>query len=157
MPAPIQIRTATPQDAEVIVRFNALMAEETEARALDPARLRPGVASVLANAASGVYFVAVSGAEVIGQVLITYEWSDWRNANFWWLQSVYVQKAFRGQGVFKALFRHVRALASDRKDVCGFRLYVDSRNSTAKAAYERLGLHATLYEVLELAFDAQAR
>jgi len=129
---------------------------ETEQRRLDPDRVRAGVAALLADAAKGIYFVAeteVNGAPaVVGQLLITYEWSDWRNGNFWWIQSVYVAGDSRSQGVFRALFEHVRALATARPDVCGLRLYMDAHNGRARQAYERLGWERTSYEVFEIDF-----
>ena len=90
--------------------------------------------------------------EVVGQLLITYEWSDWRNGNFWWIQSVYVKEALRGRGVFRALFAHVEKLAKARKDVCGLRLYMDTHNAPARKTYERLGLKRTNYELFEMDF-----
>jgi GNAT superfamily N-acetyltransferase len=89
---------------------------------------------------------------IVGQVLITYEWSDWRNGNFWWIQSVYVAEKFRGQGIFRALFNHVDALAKARTDVCGLRLYVDAHNASARKTYERLGMKRTNYELFETDF-----
>ena len=89
---------------------------------------------------------------ITGQLMLTYEWSDWRNGNFWWIQSVYVAEAFRGNGIFRALFRHVQALARARPDVCGLRLYMDAHNNRARQAYERLGLKLTNYELFEMDF-----
>ena len=110
----------------------------------------------MADIGKGIYFVAETlskGApEIVGQTLITYEWSDWRNGNFWWIQSVYVVEEFRGQGIFRALYHHVYGLAKARKDVCGLRLYVDEHNDGARQVYERLGLRPTNYEVLETDF-----
>ncbi|MBU6401426.1 MAG: GNAT family N-acetyltransferase [Verrucomicrobia bacterium] len=149
----IQIRAAKPADAPVISRFNARLATETEARRLRSGRLRAGVAAVLADPARGQYYVAVVSGQVVGQVLVTFEWSDWRNGNFWWLQSVYVEKGLRGRGVFRALFRHVRRLARGRKDVCGLRLYVAGANRVAKRVYHQAGFRPTRYEVFEMDFD----
>lgn len=132
------------------------MALETEHRRLDLKRVRKGVAALMARPARGTYFVAETGKagarNVVGQLLITHEWSDWRNGNFWWIQSVYVAKPFRGRGVFRALFEHVNALARARKDVCGLRLYMDAHNGRARRSYERLGLMRTNYEVFEIDF-----
>ena len=132
------------------------MAWETEQRRLDPERVRLGVAALLNDAAKGRYFVAEveNGGRVVvgGQLLITYEWSDWRNGSFWWIQSVYVAEEFRASGVFKALYHHVQALAKERNDVCGLRLYVDAHNSKARKAYERLGMKRTDYEFFETDF-----
>ena len=97
----------------------------------------------------------VEGAPVVaGQLLITHEWSDWRNGDFWWIQSVYVAEKFRGAGVFRALFQHVHALAKERKDVCGLRLYMEAHNEPARKTYERLGLKQTDYQVFEMDFLA---
>lgn len=125
---------------------------ETEQRRLDPDCVRPGVAALLNDPTKGIYFVAETDGSIAGQLLITYEWSDWRNGNFWWIQSVYVAEPFRGRGVFRALFDHVHALAKARKDVCGLRLYMDAHNTRARQAYERLGLKRTNYEVFEIDF-----
>ena len=136
----------------MIARFNREMALETEGRRLSPQRVFRGVKALLADSTKGTYYVAESGGEVIGQLLITYEWSDWRNGNFWWIQSVFVAPAWRGRGVFKALHAHIEQLARKRKDVCGVRLYVDAHNTKAKKVYARLGLKATHYELWETDF-----
>ena len=107
------------------------------------------------DSAKGIYFVAESDGALAGQLLITYEWSDWRNGNFWWIQSVYVVEKFRGAGIFRALFEHIQALAKVRKDVCGLRLYVETGNSRAKEAYRRLGMTKTDYEMFENDFTAK--
>ena len=91
-------------------------------------------------------------AELVGQLLVTYEWSDWRNGNFWWLQSVYVHPEFRSRGVFKSLFAHALEQAQKTTQVCGFRLYVDDHNSKAQDVYHRLGLKKTDYQILERLF-----
>lgn len=148
-PKAIRIRPARPADAAIIARFNRAMALETEARKLSPPRVLHGVKALLADPAKGAYFVAEADGEVIGQTLITYEWSDWRNGNFWWIQSVYVAPAHRGRGVFKALHQHIHQLARRQKDVCGLRLYVDGHNAQAKEVYARLGLARTDYELWE--------
>ena len=136
--------------------FNSRMAWETEKRRLDLERVRQGVAALLSDPAKGTYFLAEGQQDgtitVAGQLLITYEWSDWRNGNFWWIQSVYVAEEFRGRGVFRALFNHVHTLAKGRKDVCGLRLYMDAQNQTARQTYERLGLKQTDYELFEIDF-----
>jgi GNAT superfamily N-acetyltransferase len=132
------------------------MAWETEKRQLDPERVKAGITALLRDPTKGTYFVAEARTErvraVAGQLLITSEWSDWRNGNFWWIQSVYVAEAFRGNGVFRALFRHVQAEARARADVCGLRLYMDAHNERARKAYERLCLKRTNYEVFEMDF-----
>jgi len=139
-----------------VAEFNSRMAWETENRRLDPERVRQGVAALLSDPAKGTYFLAEGQQDgtitVAGQLLITYEWSDWRNGNFWWIQSVYVAEEFRGRGVFRALFNHVHTLAKGRKDICGLRLYMDAQNQTARQTYERLGLKQTDYELFEIDF-----
>jgi GNAT superfamily N-acetyltransferase len=146
-------------DTDVIADFNSRMALETEQRRLNAERLRKGVAALLIDSAKGVYFLAEvkseneTGARTIaGQLMLTYEWSDWRNGNFWWIQSVYVVEEFRGQGVFKILFQHVFNLAKARNDVCGLRLYMDGHNHGARQAYDRIGFHRTNYEMFEIEF-----
>ncbi|HLF20039.1 MAG TPA: GNAT family N-acetyltransferase [Bacteroidota bacterium] len=148
----ITIRPATVNDASIIADFNALMAEETEGRLLDRNKLMEGVRSVLTDASKGVYYVAEIDGAVVGQLMITYEWSDWRSGNFWWIQSVYVRKEHRGKRIFRALFDHVMNMAKARKDVCGVRLYVEKHNRRAREAYEKLGMKKTAYRLYEIDF-----
>ena len=143
-------------DAAVIADFNARLAWETEKRRLELERVRAGVTALLNDPSKGIYFVAeiesAASVFVAGQLLITYEWSDWRNGNFWWIQSVYVAEKFRGAGIFRALFEHTHALARSQPDVCGVRLYMDAENTRARRAYECLGLKQTNYQVFEMDF-----
>lgn len=139
-------------DAPFIVNGNLRLALETEQRRLDPATVTAGVQALLNDATRGIYFVAEVDGQLAGQLLITHEWSDWRNGDFWWIQSVYVVEPFRSRGVFRALFEHVHALAKARKEVCGLRLYVEASNSRAQGAYGRLGLNKTDYEMFETDF-----
>ena len=144
-------------DTDVIADFNSRMALETEQRRLNAERLRKGVAALLLDSAKGVYFLAEAENEtgkrtIAGQLMLTYEWSDWRNGNFWWIQSVYVPKEFRGKRVFKTLFQHVASLAKARRDVCGLRLYMDAHNHGARQTYDRIGFHRTNYEMFEMEF-----
>jgi GNAT superfamily N-acetyltransferase len=152
MTAPILIRPSNPADAPVIAGFNARLAQETEHLQLDPARLRAGVDAVLADANKGAYWVAEAAGEVVGQLMITFEWSDWRNGSFWWIQSVYVRADWRLRGVFKALYQHVHQQARSRNEVCGLRLYVERDNQRARQLYQRLGLRPTSYELYEVDF-----
>jgi GNAT superfamily N-acetyltransferase len=117
---------------------------------LDPACVRAGVAALLQDPAKGLYFVAEAEGAVVGQVMITYEWSDWRNGNVWWIQSVYVKEEFRRLGVFGRLFEHLKSLARARNDVPTLRLYVHEDNTRAHQSYERLGMKRTYYQVFEL-------
>jgi GNAT superfamily N-acetyltransferase len=155
-PIKTKIRQAKLTDTAIIADFNARMALETEQRRLDIERVRNGVHALLSDPAKGAYFIAEADANgaitTVGQLLITYEWSDWRNGNFWWIQSVYVEENFRGQGIFRTLFNYVDQLAKARKDVCGLRLYVDAHNHSARKTYERLGMKRTNYELFETDF-----
>jgi len=148
----ITIRPATIADAAIITRFNELLAVETENIALEHSRLLTGVEQLLRDPAKGFYILAEADNAVVGQTMITYEWSDWRNGVFWWIQSVYVEKASRGTGIFKALFEYIRVLAAASGNVCGLRLYVDVHNARAKQTYERLGMNASHYELYETDF-----
>ena len=146
------IRPASESDAAVIAEFNSLMAKETEGKSLSTERITKGVEAILNDSSKGLYFVAEEDAQVVGQLMITYEWSDWRNGNFWWIQSVYVMENCRGKGVFKSLYNHVMNLAKGRKDVCGIRLYVEKHNQRARQTYEKLGMKKTDYELYEIDF-----
>jgi GNAT superfamily N-acetyltransferase len=150
------IRKAASPDAAIIAQFNIDLALETEQLRLDPGCVSAGVQAVLNDSSKGSYFVAEMDDHVVGQVMITFEWSDWRNANIWWLQSVFVDPAYRGRGVFAALFRQVEILARESSGVCGLRLYMHEANTRARSAYYRLGMSETKYRVLELDFRTQS-
>jgi ribosomal protein S18 acetylase RimI-like enzyme len=136
----LMIRRATAADADVVAEFNRLLAWESEQKRLDPAVLGPGVRAVLADPHKGFYTLAESGGEPVGQVMVTFEWSDWRNGWYWWVQSVYVREDARRGGVFTALYRHLEAEALADPTVIGLRLYVERDNLRAQATYRRLGL-----------------
>ncbi len=144
------IRPARLTDADIICEFNRLLAKETEDRDLDLVLVGPGVRAMLADANKGCYFVAENDGQVIGQIGYTHEWSDWRNGYFWWLQSVYVAKAARRQGVFRKMFAAIMSAASAQPDVIGVRLYVEHDNHAAQATYKRLGFAVTNYNVMEM-------
>jgi len=144
------IRPATAADEDVIVRFNAALAWESEAKALDEPVLRAGVRAVLADPHKGLYTVAESGGAVVGQLSVTFEYSDWRNGWYWWLQSVYVDAAARRQGVFRALFDHLKATALADPTVIGLRLYMEDDNRAAEATYLGVGMVAEPYRLLGL-------
>ena len=133
----------------MLVEFNCAMALETERKELLPEVIGAGVRALLANPAAGFYVVAEAEGRVVGALLITKEWSDWRNGTFWWIQSVYVRPDFRRQGVYKTLYRHVQAMAANATGVCGFRLYVERENSRAQSTYLSLGMKETHYRVFE--------
>lgn len=145
----LRIREASPADGAVLADYNSRMAEETEGRALERGKIVPGVAALLADRSKGRYWVAECGDEIVGQLMVTYEWSDWRNGTIWWVQSVYVHPAFRRKGVFSALYRHVESLALAEPDVCGIRLYVEQNNTRAQRTYEKLGMVNPSYLVME--------
>ena len=146
---PLTLRQATAADAAVVVDFNLRLAQESEGKSLDRATLAQGVASVLADPKRGLYFVAERSGEVVGQVMITTEWSDWRNGWIWWIQSVYVHADARRGGVFRSLYEHVARSAEADPDVVALRLYVERDNQAAQATYGRLGMKATSYLVME--------
>jgi GNAT superfamily N-acetyltransferase len=146
----IHIRQAVLADAAVIAEFNLRLAEESEKLRLDPVCVGAGVDALLRDPGKGLYFVAESEGTVIGQVMITYEWSDWRNGNLWWLQSVYVKPEFRRLGIFRQLFEYLQKIALEKQDVRSLRLYMHAENTRARQSYENLGMKRTRYEVFEL-------
>jgi len=148
----IVVRPARAQDADDIARFNLAMALETEGKALDPATLRAGVDAVLADARHGFYLVAEADGANAGCLMITYEWSDWRNGQWWWLQSVYVPEEFRRRGVFRALHAEAERRARATSGVIGLRLYVERENVNAQSTYARLGMHDSGYRLFETEF-----
>ena len=151
--ATTRVRAARPADVGVIARFNAAMALETEDKRLDPDVLTAGVSAVVTDddgARRGFYRVAERGGEVVGCLMITREWSDWRNAWFWWIQSVYVDPSARRRGVLRALVEDVLAAADAETDVCGVRLYVERGNDRARNAYLGLGLREADYTMMEI-------
>ena len=151
--AGMRIRPATPADAAILADFNARLAREAEHKELNPEILRAGVENALARPEAAQYYVAEldtpAGPRVIGQLMLTYEWSDWRNGNFWWIQSVYVHPDHRRQGVFKALYKHVQRIAQSTPHTCGLRLYVDCDNHHAIATYFKLGMRPAGYTLYE--------
>src|SRR3954453_4018815 len=154
MPNDFVIRAAREPDAETIAEFNAAMAMETEHLALDRATVRAGVRAALVDPSKARYFVACAGGadgQVVGQLMITLEWSDWRNGDIWWIQSVYVTPNYRGKGAFRALYRHVQRLAREQAAV-GLRLYVERENEAAQRTYAALGMKLTHYYVMEEIF-----
>lgn len=155
--ADIRIRDATWGDGAIIADFNTRMAMETESRPLPPELIEAGVRAVLDNPSKGRYWVAEIDGEVVGQLLVTFEWSDWRNGVFWWIQSVYVHADHRRAGVFSALYRHVEGLARKAQDVCGLRLYVEQHNRRAQDTYHALGMTAPGYLVMEVDFRRAGR
>jgi ribosomal protein S18 acetylase RimI-like enzyme len=144
----IMIRAAALEDAPTLIDFNAAMAIETEQLTLDPQILSRGVRAGLGDPAKARYFVAEFDGRIVGQLMLTLEWSDWRDGEIWWIQSVYVHPDFRRRGVFKALYRHAQGLARERGAV-GLRLYVEKHNVAAQSTYASLGMRMSEYLVME--------
>ena len=152
MPDTTHIRRAAPADAAFIAESNIAMALETEGMALAPAVVHPGVAAVLADSSLGFYLIAEIGGQPAGQLMVTFEWSDWRNGLWWWIQSVYVRPEYRRRGVYSALHRHVEEAAREADGVCGLRLYVERENTTAQQVYRSLDMYPTRYHMYEVEF-----
>ncbi|KGM53328.1 hypothetical protein N799_11870 [Lysobacter arseniciresistens ZS79] len=157
----LRVRPARAADLDLLAGWAAAMAWETEHRRLDPATVRAGVEAGLADEARARYFVAMdealaAGRETlgipVGTLMLTREWSDWRNGEWWWIQSAHVDEAHRRRGVFAALYRHVEQLARAADGVVGLRLYVERNNAVAQATYRRLGMDDAGYLILERGF-----
>lgn len=151
-PLDFSIRDARIGDAPALARFNQMLAEETEGKRLDDTTILNGVTEGIRRTDRCRYFVAEVENQVIGQAMFTYEWSDWRNGELWWLQSVFVHPDFRRRGVFTALYRHIESLAKENDAVRGLRLYVEEENSTGQAVYAHLGMQHAGYHVYEVEF-----
>jgi ribosomal protein S18 acetylase RimI-like enzyme len=146
----LTVRRATPADESVLVAFNTLIAWETEHKKLDLSVLTAGVRAVLADPSRGFYTVVECNGAVVGQMMITFEWSDWRNGWFWWIQSVYVREDARRGGVFRALYRAIAEEAAADPSVIGLRLYFETDNARAQATYRSLGMTDTTYGMMEV-------
>lgn len=146
----IKIRKGEIRDAETIARYNVLMAKETENKDLDFDTVFHGVKAIMKDAHKGFYLVAEEKNEIVGQLMVTPEWSDWRNKNFLWIQSVYVPESHRKQGIFSALYHHLKEIAYHKKNVAGLRLYVEVNNDIAKMTYENLGMTNPGYHIYEI-------
>ncbi|HEX2921001.1 MAG TPA: GNAT family N-acetyltransferase [Bacteroidales bacterium] len=144
----INIRKATSSDADTIIDFQRKMAWETERLELDPEKVTSGVNAVFRSFQCGQYWVAEDDGIIIASLLITYEWSDWRNSNVWWFQSIYVLPAWRRQGIFRAMYIRIKAEA-ERQEVAGLRLYVEINNYVAQQTYEALGMESRHYKMYE--------
>jgi GNAT superfamily N-acetyltransferase len=142
------IRKAITEDAPVIIDFQQKMAWETEQMTLKPETIKNGVNGVFMNPARGTYWVAEENGEIIASLLITYEWSDWRNADVWWFQSVYVLPEWRRKGIFRSMYKTIKDEA-DLNGIAGMRLYVETNNSSAQATYEALGMQSEHYRMYE--------
>jgi GNAT superfamily N-acetyltransferase len=147
------IRPARVSDAIIIAEFNSFLAKETENINLNRERLRKGTESLLADTSKGIYYLSEKDNKIVGQLMITYEWSDWRNAIFWWIQSVYILPQYRKHGIFRQLYQYIESLARTRGNVCGLRLYVDTSNKFAQQTYEAVGMKYSHYQFMDIEFD----
>ena len=149
----ITVRRAALEDAPTIVRFQMSMALETEGKTLDESTLAVGVRAVFKAPDNGFYLVAEIGETVVGSLLITYEWSDWRSSDFWWIQSVFVDADYRRRGVYTAMHNRAIRMATEY-EACGVRLYVEKTNLTAQKTYAGLGMRESHYDLYEIDFTA---
>jgi GNAT superfamily N-acetyltransferase len=145
----IKVRTAVPSDYSLIVDFQLKMAHETESIALDEDQLTKGVQAIFEHNEKGKYFIAEYEGEAVASLMISFEWSDWRNSTIWWIQSVYVMPQHRRKGIYASMYEHIRQLAMVEKAVGGIRLYVDKSNEIAKKTYAALGMNGEHYQVFE--------
>lgn len=148
-PTSIRVREARPDDVETLARFAEAMALETESKRLDAATVRRGIAAMFERAERGRYLVAERNGVAVGTLMVTVEWSDWRCGEWWWIQSVYVAPDARRDGVFRALYAHVLALAESTPSICGLRLYVEQDNERAQRTYAALGMEPSHYRMYE--------
>lgn len=145
----LRIRAAEPRDREVLVEFARAMARETEDKDLDLSTLRAGVEALLSDPVRGRTFVVEVNGCVVASLMLTREWSEWRNGEFWWIQSVYVAPEQRRRGYYRRLHEHVRALAASTPGVCGLRLYVEVENDIAQRTYRSLGMAEQPYRIYQ--------
>jgi len=145
----LSIRKALQSDCDSIVRFQEEMAWHTEKLTLDHDTVLKGVNAVLSNEALGTYYIAETEGQVVGALLTTYEWSDWRNGTVLWIQSVYVDTPHRKKGIYRTLYNHIKSIVSKDDTLKGIRLYVDETNQTAREVYARLGMNGEHYRVFE--------
>ena|SRR5687767_27705 len=145
----MEIRLASRTDADALVEFNQAMALETEGKVLSKEVLSPGVSAVFEDVNKGFYVVAEVNGTVVGGLLVTFEWSDWRNKWFWWIQSVFIRPEYRGRSIYSRMYEFVKTLADRKGDVCGFRLYVEHDNIKAQRVYEKLGMERSHYLAYE--------
>lgn len=145
----ITVRPATFDDASAIIDFQLNMAMETESLTLDHPTVTRGVHAVFEDSTKGSYYVAVDDKKIIGSLMTTYEWSDWRCGTVIWIQSVFIVKDYRGQGVYKKLYQYIQQLVTPESGYRGIRLYVDKTNLPAQRVYEKMGMNGEHYQVYE--------
>jgi GNAT superfamily N-acetyltransferase len=145
----MHIRKATRNDSQVIGSFQIAMARETENICLDTKTVTEGIKAVFEDPSRGIYFVAEKQGEVVGSLMVTFEWSDWRNSYFWWIQSVYVKPEIRRKGVFKQMYLYLHERVKKESSLCGLRLYAEKTNRIAQHTYKSLGMNADHYVMFE--------
>ena len=145
----MNIRIAKENDAPALTEFNQAMALETEGKTLDAQTLQSGVEAVFQDEKKGFYVVAEEDDKIIGGLMITFEWSDWRDKWFCWIQSVYILPEHRGRGIYRLLYEFIKQRAAEAENVCGFRLYVEKENTNAQKVYEKLGMESSHYLMYE--------
>lgn len=146
----MKIRIATIEDAKNLVEFNQAMALETEGKRLEAEVLQRGVSAVFEDEKKGFYVVAEDEtSKIVGGLMVTFEWSDWRDKWFWWIQSVYILPEARGKKLYTKMYDFVKDQAKIRGDVCGFRLYVETENTNAQKVYEKCGMESSHYLMYE--------
>lgn len=146
----ITIRIAKEKDAAALIEFNQAMALETEGKRLNPEKIGKGVKAVFQDEKKGFYVVAeYENGGIIGGLMVTFEWSDWRNNWFWWIQSVYILPEGRGKKIYSQLYDFVKSEAEQNGNVCGFRLYVETENTHAQKVYEKVGMDVSHYLMFE--------
>lgn len=145
----MKIRKATLDDVSIIAKYNYNLAFETEDKKLNMSILTSGVKRLIEDESKGVYHVCEIDGKVVGQIMYTYEWSDWRNGTFLWVQSVYVNKENRGMGIFKALYTYIKDMCDKDENICGIRLYVERENYVAQNTYSNLGMNECNYHIYE--------
>jgi len=149
-----RIRRAGRAEIPLLVRFNQAMALESEDKPLDGPTIDAGLQNLFDRPSDGYYLIALDDNDAaVGAMMLTFEWSDWRNGRFWWIQSVYVTPTHRRHGVYRALHEHVRRAALADPEVCGLRLYVERENRGAMATYAAMGMAETHYRLFEEEFD----
>ena len=149
----LSVRSAEDRDLETLAKFNIALAWETEQKRLELPVVTAGLQTLLKDSRHGFYTVAEVAGEVVGCIMITYEWSDWRCGSFWWIQSVYVSPEFRRQGIFSKLYEFLKEKASHEENVCGFRLYVEHSNLAGQSTYAGVGMKETSYKFYEESFE----
>ena len=145
----MKIRLAKKEDSKAMVEFNQAMALETEGKTLDSQILTSGVEAVFGDDKKGFYVVAEDENKIVGGLMVTFEWSDWRNGWFWWIQSVYILPEYRGKRIYSFLYDFVKNEAQKQGNICGFRLYVEKENERAQKVYEKLGMESSHYLMYE--------